>query len=49
MREGVRPGGMAMEQLFDYQVQQSIIEADGFDLMVMGEARGLAVIVRQII
>ena len=33
-----RPGGMSMEQLFDYQVQQSIIEAKGFDLMVMGQA-----------
>jgi len=37
---GARPGGMAMEQLFDYQVQQSIIEADGFDLMVMGRPEG---------
>ncbi|MGO9014314.1 MAG: AAA family ATPase [Dissulfurispiraceae bacterium] len=37
---GSRPGGMAMEQLFDYQVQQSIIEAEGFDLMVMGRPEG---------
>jgi CO dehydrogenase maturation factor len=35
-----RPGGMSMEQLFDYQVQQSIIEATGFDLMVMGRPEG---------
>jgi CO dehydrogenase maturation factor len=35
-----RPGGMSMEQLFDYQVQQSIIEARGFDLMVMGRPEG---------
>jgi len=35
-----RPGGMSMEQLFDYQVQQSIIEAKGFDLMVMGRPEG---------
>lgn len=35
-----RPGGMSMEQLFDYQVQQSIIESDGFDLMVMGRPEG---------
>jgi CO dehydrogenase maturation factor len=35
-----RPGGMAMEQLFDYQVQQSVIEAKGFDLMVMGRPEG---------
>jgi CO dehydrogenase maturation factor len=35
-----RPGGMSMEQLFDYQVQQSIIEFKGFDLMVMGRPEG---------
>src|SRR3989338_8369324 len=35
-----RPGGMSMEQLFDYQVQQAIIEAKGFDLMVMGRPEG---------
>lgn len=35
-----RPGGMSMEQMFDYQVQQSIIEAKGFDLMVMGRPEG---------
>jgi CO dehydrogenase maturation factor len=37
---GERPGGMSMEQLFEYQVQQSLIEADGFDLMVMGRPEG---------
>lgn len=37
---GDRPGGMSMEQLFDYQVQQSIIEAKDFDLMVMGRPEG---------
>lgn len=37
---GDRPGGMSMEQLFDYQVQQSIIEAKSFDLMVMGRPEG---------
>jgi CO dehydrogenase maturation factor len=37
---GDRPGGMSMEQLFDYQVQQSVIEAEGFDLMVMGRPEG---------
>lgn len=37
---GERPGGMSMEQLFDYQVQQSIIEAKDFDLMVMGRPEG---------
>lgn len=35
-----RPGGMSMEQLFEYQVEQSLIEADGFDLMVMGRPEG---------
>lgn len=35
-----RPGGMSMEQLFDYQVQQSIVESKGFDLMVMGRPEG---------
>lgn len=37
---GERPGGMSMEQLFDWQVQQSIIESQGFDLMVMGRPEG---------
>ena len=35
-----RPGGMSMEQLFDYQVQQAVIEAKGFDLLVMGRPEG---------
>ncbi len=35
-----RPGGMSMEQLFDYQIQQAIIEAKGFDLLVMGRPEG---------
>jgi CO dehydrogenase maturation factor len=37
---GERPGGMSMEKLFDYQVQQSIVEGRGFDLMVMGRPEG---------
>ncbi|MDA8171613.1 MAG: AAA family ATPase [Nitrospiraceae bacterium] len=37
---GARPGGMSMEELFDYQVQQSIIESEGFDLLVMGRPEG---------
>ncbi len=37
---GDRPGGMPMEQLFDYQVQQSLVEAKGFDLLVMGRPEG---------
>lgn len=35
-----RPGGMSMEQLFDYQIQQAIIESRGFDLIVMGRPEG---------
>jgi CO dehydrogenase maturation factor len=35
-----RPGGMSMEQLFDFQIQQSIIESKGFDLIVMGRPEG---------
>lgn len=35
-----RPGGMSMEQLFDFQIQQSLIETRGFDLMVMGRPEG---------
>jgi CO dehydrogenase maturation factor len=35
-----RIGGMSMEELFDYQVQQSIVESKGFDLMVMGRPEG---------
>ncbi len=37
---GERPGGMSMEEIFDWQVQQSIVEAEGFDLMVMGRPEG---------
>ncbi len=37
---GSRPGGMSMEQLFDYQVQQAIIESKGVDLIVMGRPEG---------
>ena len=29
-----------MEQIFDYQVQQSLIESNGFDLLVMGRPEG---------
>jgi len=35
-----RPGGMSMEQLFDYQIQQALAEARGFDLLVMGRPEG---------
>ena len=39
-RGAERPGGMSMEQIFDYQVQQSLVESKGFDLMVMGRPEG---------
>jgi CO dehydrogenase maturation factor len=35
-----RPGGMSMEQLFDYQIQQALAEARGFDLLTMGRPEG---------
>ena len=35
-----RPGGMSMEQLFDYQIQQALAEAKGFDLLTMGRPEG---------
>jgi CO dehydrogenase maturation factor len=35
-----RPGGMSLEQIFDYQIQQSVTEAKGFDLIIMGRPEG---------
>ena len=35
-----RPGGMSIEEIFDYKIQQSIIESNGFDLLVMGRPEG---------
>ena len=35
-----RPGGMSMEQLFDYQIQQALSESKGFDLLTMGRPEG---------
>ncbi|MEW6410546.1 MAG: carbon monoxide dehydrogenase [Nitrospirota bacterium] len=41
VRSGVeRPGGMSMEELFDYSIQQTLIESKGFDLLVMGRPEG---------
>ncbi len=40
VRGGERPSGMSIDQLFDYQVQQSVVEAKGFDLIVMGRPEG---------
>lgn len=35
-----RPGGLSMEELFEYQINQSLVEARGFDLIVMGRPEG---------
>lgn len=35
-----RPGGMSMEEMFAYQVEQALVEAKGFDLLVMGRPEG---------
>jgi CO dehydrogenase maturation factor len=35
-----RPGGMSMEELFEYQIHQCLIESEGFDLIVMGRPEG---------
>jgi CO dehydrogenase maturation factor len=40
VRAGERPGGMSVEELFDYQAQQCLVEAKGFDLIVMGRPEG---------
>ncbi len=35
-----RPGGMSMDELFEYRINQALIEARGFDLLVMGRPEG---------
>ncbi len=35
-----RPGGLSMEELFEYQIAQALVEAKGFDLLVMGRPEG---------
>ncbi len=35
-----RPGGMSMDELFEYQINQALIEVKGFDLLVMGRPEG---------
>jgi len=40
VRTGERPGGMSMDELFDYQIQQCLVESKGFDLLVMGRPEG---------
>ena len=36
----VRPGGLSIEEIFDYQIQQCLMESKGFDLIVMGRPEG---------
>lgn len=40
VRAGERPGGMSLEELFDYKVQECLIESEGIDLLVMGRPEG---------
>ncbi|MEO5361221.1 MAG: AAA family ATPase [Nitrospirota bacterium] len=40
IRLGNRPGGLTTEEIFDYQIKQTIVEASGFDLLVMGRPEG---------
>ncbi|MBF0568995.1 MAG: AAA family ATPase [Nitrospirae bacterium] len=40
IRSGNRPGGLTTEEIFDYQIKQTIVEASGFDLLVMGRPEG---------
>ncbi|KJR40275.1 cobyrinic acid ac-diamide synthase [Candidatus Magnetoovum chiemensis] len=40
VRLGNRLAGMSTEEIFDYQVQQCVIEEKGFDLIVMGRPEG---------
>ncbi len=42
-REGIKtdvPTGMTKDVWFEYQIQQSLVEAKGFDLLVMGRPEG---------
>ena len=42
-REGIKkdvPTGMTKDIWFEYQIQQSLVEAKGFDLLVMGRPEG---------
>ncbi|MCG6551186.1 MAG: AAA family ATPase [Candidatus Magnetominusculus sp. LBB02] len=40
IRLGNRPGGLTTEEIFDYQIKQTIVEATGYDLLVMGRPEG---------
>jgi len=40
MKKGVVPGGMTKDVFMSMKVEQSIVEAEGFDLIVMGQPEG---------
>ncbi|MCI4625699.1 MAG: AAA family ATPase [Candidatus Magnetoovum sp. WYHC-5] len=40
VRLGTRMAGMSTEEIFDYQVQQCIVEEKGYDLLAMGRPEG---------
>ncbi|MBF0320019.1 MAG: AAA family ATPase [Nitrospirae bacterium] len=40
IRSGSRPGGLSTEEIFDYQIKQTLVEAKGFDLLAMGRPEG---------
>ncbi len=40
MKKGVVPGGMTKDVFMSMKLQQSIVEGDGFDLIVMGQPEG---------
>jgi len=40
MKKGVVPGGMTKDVFMEMKVEESLVEADGFDLIVMGQPEG---------
>ena len=34
------PSGMSKDKFLEYRIQESLVEADGFDLLVMGRTEG---------
>jgi len=40
MKKGVVPGGMTKDVFISMRMEQAIVEADGFDLLVMGQPEG---------
>lgn len=37
---GGRPAGMSLDEYFEFRVNQALVEAEGFDLLVMGRPEG---------